>query len=207
MTTLSLYSVPFWQTTYPDFEEEKEKFLKVVQEYKQEHPEAQNISNVGGYQTEKFIHSKEELNSLFSYIHSFANYAADELNFVARDTYITSSWANIGDSRQSMHTEHTHGDVFSGVFFLNTPEKSGNLCIRNIATNSMWMGSKLCQEKNQFTSTLVKISPVEGEILLWPSYLPHAVETNDHDDVRISISFDIIMIPKPKSNQDSIPES
>jgi len=197
---ISMYSVPFWQETYPKFEEEKELILKAIEEYKQDYPDSINISNVGGNQTENCLHSKKELESLFTFIYEFANNAADELQFIDRETFITESWANYNDSRQAMHTEHTHGDVFSGVFYLKAPEKSGKLCIRNLAMNTMWIGSKLFSTKNEFTSSLVKIEPIEGEILLWPSYLPHSVETNDHDDNRISISFNVIMFPKQKES-------
>jgi hypothetical protein len=51
-------------------------------------------------------------------------------------------------------------------------------------------------KKNQYTGESIKISPVEGNLMIWPSYLPHSVETNNHDDERISISFNIVVLPK-----------
>ena len=43
---------------------------------------------------------------------------------------------------------------------------------------------------------VIRIEPVEGNIILFPSYLPHSVETNNHDEERISISFNLIALPK-----------
>ena len=40
------------------------------------------------------------------------------------------------------------------------------------------------------------IEPEEGSILFFPSYLPHSVTTNNHDEERISISFNVIALPK-----------
>jgi len=34
-------------------------------------------------------------------------------------------------------------------------------------------------------------TPVEGEMILFPAHLPHRVEPNYSDDLRISISFNI----------------
>jgi len=60
----------------------------------------------------------------------------------------------------------------------------------------MWKGCALASQKNQFTGESIRIEPVEGNILLFPAYLPHSVETNNHDEKRISISFNIIALPK-----------
>ena len=60
----------------------------------------------------------------------------------------------------------------------------------------MWKGCNLSNQKNQFTGESIRIEPVEGNIILFPSYIPHSVETNDHDEERISISFNIIALPK-----------
>lgn len=166
MNLMPIYSTPIWQAEYPEFEEQKEIILDACKRYKQENPISENKSNVGGYQSPKFLHSKEELAPLFNYISSLANYAAEDLNFIERDIFITSSWVNCNDSRQAMNAQHVHGDVFSGVFYLKAPEGSGKLCISNPGINLMWRGCDLTSEKNQFTAESVKIEPEEGQILL-----------------------------------------
>jgi len=196
MNLTTIYSTPIWQTEYPEFEEQKEIILDVCKRYRKENPEPDRKSNIGGYQSPRFLHAKEELAPLFNYISAVANSAAEDLNFVERDIFITNSWVNFNDTRQAMNAQHVHGDVFSGVFYLKVPEDSGKLCVINPGINLMWMGCNLTNEKNQFTAESVKIEPEDGQIILWPSYLPHSVETNDHDDERISISFNVIMLPK-----------
>jgi uncharacterized protein (TIGR02466 family) len=122
--------------------------------------------------------------------------AIADLDFIDCDIAMTEAWLNINDSRQCMNTEHVHGDVFSGVFYVQTPEGSGKLSIANPGINRMWGGCQLASLKNQFTGETIRIEPVEGNIILFPSYVPHSVETNDHDEERISISFNIIALPK-----------
>jgi len=200
MNLLTIYSTAIWQAEYSEFENEKEMILDVCKRYRQENPHSFQVSGVGGYQSPKLLHLNEELRSVFNYITLLSNIAAENLNFVERELFITNSWVNYNDSRQAMNSEHVHGDVFSGVFYLKVPEGSGKLCISNPGINRMWMGCDLVKEKNQFCAESIKIIPEEGKILLWPSYLPHSVETNDHDEERISISFNIIALPKNSIN-------
>jgi uncharacterized protein (TIGR02466 family) len=197
MNLISIYSVPLWQSEYPEFEENKEVFLSAIRKYKEKNPTKKiPRSNVKGYQSPDTLHHVEELRPLFEYICQMAFRAIGDLDFVDCDIAITSSWLNINDSRQCMNSEHIHGEVFSGVFYLKAPDESGNLCLQNTCINKMWKGCDLTSSKNQFTAETVRIEPIEGTILLFPSYLPHSVETNNHDEERISISFNLIALPK-----------
>lgn len=196
---MSICSVPFWQSDYPEFEDHKEIFLNEVNSFKEKNPTIQR-SNVGGYQSPPNLQQLSKLRPLYEYICKMASKACEDLDFIQCDIAITSAWLNINDSRQCMNFEHIHKHVFSGVFYLNVPERSGNLCISNLAINRMWDGSLLAIRKNEYTAERISIEPIEGNILLFPSYLPHYVETNDHDEDRISISFEIIALPKGSFN-------
>ena len=197
MEIISIYSTPLWQSEYPEFEEHKEIFLTAVKEYKEQNPTRETSkSNVAGYQSPSTLQGVEELCPLFEYICQMGFKAAVDLDFVDCDIALTEAWLNINDSRQCMNSEHVHGDVFSGVFYLQTPEGSGKLSLVNPGINKMWDGCQLTSNKNQFTGESISIEPVEGNIIFFPSYLPHSSETNDHDEERISISFNLIALPK-----------
>lgn len=194
---MPIYSVPLWQSEFPEFEEHKELFLSVVKEYKAQNPTKETPrSNVAGYQSPSTIQGEEELRPLFEYICQMAYKAVADLDFIDCDIALTEAWLNVNDSRQCMNTEHIHGEVFSGVFYLQAPEGSGKLSIVNPGINKMWKGCELVSQKNQFTGESIRIEPIEGNIILFPAYLPHSVETNDHDEERISISFNIIALRK-----------
>ena len=203
MNLMSIYSVPLWQSEYPDFEEHKELFLAKVREYKEQNPDTDRKSNVAGYQSPQTLHNVPEMRPLFEYICQMGFKAVADLDFMECDIALTTAWLNINDSRQCMNNEHVHSEVFSGVFYLKAPEESGKLSIQNPAINKMWKGCSLTSQKNQFTAESIRIEPEEGNIILFPSYLPHSVETNNHDDERISISFNLIALPKGSINYPS----
>jgi len=201
MNLMPIYSVPLWQSEYPEFEEHKETFLTAVKEYKEQTPTRETPrSNISGYQSISTLQSVEELRPLFEYLCQMGFKACGDLDFVDCDIALTSAWLNVNDSRQCMNSEHVHGDVFSGVFYLQAPEGSGKLSLVNPGINRMWNGCRLAHQKNQFTGESIRVEPVEGNIILFPSYLPHSVETNDHDEERISISFNLIALPKGSIN-------
>jgi len=198
MNLMPIYSTPLWQSEYPNFEEEKETIFKALEEYRNQTPTKETPrSNIAGYQSPSTLqNSVEELRPLFEYICQMAYKAIADLDFIDCDIALTEAWLNVNDSRQCMNSQHVHGEVFSGVFYVQAPEGSGKLSIVNPGINNMWAGCPLVSQKNQFTGESIRIEPVEGNIILFPSYLPHSVETNDHDEERISISFNIIALPK-----------
>ena len=203
MNLMPIYSTPLWQSEYPNFEEEKETIFKALEEYRNQTPTKETPrSNIAGYQSPSTLQtSVDELRPVFEYICQMAYKAIADLDFIDCDIAITEAWLNVNDSRQCMNGEHVHGDVFSGVFYVQAPEGSGKLAIVNPGINRMWKGCQLVSQKNQFTGESIRIEPVEGNIILFPSYIPHSVETNDHDEERISISFNIIALPKGSISQ------
>ena len=201
MDLIPIYSVPLWQSEYPDFDEHKEIFFSAVKEYKEKNPTKEKpLSNIAGYQSPNTLHHVQELRPLFEYICQMGFKACADMDFIDCDVALTSAWLNINDNRQCMNVEHVHGDVFSGVFYLSAPQESGKLCVVNPGLNRLWQGLELVNQKNQFTGETIKLEPEDGNIILFPSYLPHYVETNNHDEERISISFNLIALPKGSIN-------
>jgi uncharacterized protein (TIGR02466 family) len=200
MNLISVYSTPLWMSEYPEFDKYQEIFLNSVNEYKKKNSSIEE-SNVAGYQSPGTLQEVEDFRPLFEYICQMGFKAIADLDFIDCNIALTSAWVNINDTRQCMNSEHVHGDVFSGVFYLQAPEESGKLVLQNPAINRMWNGCSLTSQKNQFTGESIRIEPVEGNILLFPAYLPHSVETNNHDEERISISFNLIAFPKDSINE------
>lgn len=196
MELLSIFSTPVWMSVYPDFEEQKETFLTCVRNFKNKNPQGEQKSNIAGYQSPFTLQGEEELRPLFQYVCEMAMQAVQDLNFISNNIFLTHAWVNFNDTRECMNSEHVHGEVLSGVFYLKVPSGSGKFVLSNPGLNRLWSGISLVKEKNQFTGEMMRIEPEEGSILLFPAYLPHSVETNAHDDERISISFNLMVLPE-----------
>lgn len=197
MNIIQIFSTPIWDASLPNFDDHKDNFIKAVTEFREKNPVGVNKSNVGGgYQSPFNLTTDPILAPLFDFVCQMGLKAAFDLQLVNVDAYLSAAWVNFNDTRSSSNYEHVHQDTFSGVFYLQIPPKSGKLVLNNASINPLWQGAMLTDKKNKFSSEKLKIEPVEGHIFLWPSYLPHGVEPNEHDESRISISFNVICIPK-----------
>ena len=110
---------------------------------------------------------------------------------------LTNFWINIS-GKGSSNTPHTHsGLTYSGVFFIKVPKemKGGRfLFYRNfneadfISTEYMGLFKEGYQLKG-YDYPINTISPKENMLIVFPSWVPHAVEINLSDEERISLSF------------------
>ena len=196
MNINQIFSTPMWNSEFPDFQNQKQTFLDAVTEFREQNPEGISKSNIIGYQSPMNLTNEPRLSPLYEFVAQMGMKANFDNQFVDCDVYITAAWANFNDSRAAHNSEHVHHDTYSGVFYLQIPEKSGKIMFSNPGINRLWQGTMLNESKNKFTSTHLKFEPQEGHIYIWPSYLPHSVLPNEHDEARISIAFNIISIPK-----------
>lgn len=146
-----------------------DNFIKELYNIKDSQPSVSK-SNVGGYQTEINLHH----NPKFFPLVKILNNVIIELNSNP-NIKIDSLWGNIS-SFGNFNTCHTHTrsqESISGVIYLSTPKKCGNIVFHNPLN---------LDEARVFF-------PKVGLLLLFPNILPHAVEPNLSQEDRISISF------------------
>ena len=85
--------------------------------------------------------------------------------------------------------EHCHGDAdISGVYYLDTNGKDGNLVFTN--PNSNLLCNKLLYD---LVSKDIELPLENGLIALWPAQLKHRTEENKTAHERVSVSFNIIL--------------
>eukprot|EP00732_Lithocolla_globosa_P005329 Lithocolla_globosa_v1_NODE_5453_length_1237_cov_5.626058.p1 type:complete len:258 gc:universal NODE_5453_length_1237_cov_5.626058:971-198(-) len=88
-------------------------------------------------------------------------------------------WATVHE-RGSSHLGHTHRDcLISGVYYVKMPDFSGNILFDDPR-------GPLPPFDNKLT-----ISPLLGDLVLFPSWLTHQVSPTHGTDPRISIAFNI----------------
>jgi uncharacterized protein (TIGR02466 family) len=93
-------------------------------------------------------------------------------------------WANI-NSFGSRNTFHTHkDDEFSGVYYVQSND-TGDLRFTNPANV---LGD--CSRTSPFTRDFSFV-PNDGDLILWPSWIPHEVEPNLSNQSRINLAFNI----------------
>lgn len=99
---------------------------------------------------------------------------------------ITQSWVNY-TSKNQFHHQHTHPNSFlSGVFYINADISHDKIFFYNSSAREYKFNTV---EYNAFNSDSWWLETGNGILYLFPSNLPHSVETINRDFTRISLSF------------------
>ena len=99
-------------------------------------------------------------------------------------------WAII-NKKGNFNTEHIHPNSnLSAAYYVKAPKNCGDFKIGN--PHSISRDKFPEREKPTELNRLVaKIPVTEGDLLIFPSYLPHSVLPNESDEDRIVVSFNI----------------
>lgn len=130
-------------------------------------------------------------------LNAFDDYAYNLLKIKPEvEFYMTTSWAIKflpGGSTQA----HTHSNsLFSGVLYLKAAEETGQISFHkyskylDVSSPSLSLGFT---EWNIFNSDKWSITPHKNQIIIFPSNVVHSVETNNSNDDRISIAFNMFV--------------
>jgi uncharacterized protein (TIGR02466 family) len=109
--------------------------------------------------------------------------------------YITQSWVNVNPPGSSHHSHMHLNSVLSGVLFLNTFEKCGDILFYPPFFSQL-SPKVTFKEDNDLTWGLYHFTPSNGDLIIFPSYFEHAVSENlSEDKNRVSLSFNTFFTP------------
>ena len=142
-------------------------------------------SNRGGWQSE-LLPPTGELEPLSIEIEEFCK----SINLGINEIVIPQMWINV-NKKNDWNAIHSHGQYnLSGTYYVKVPKDSGNIVFKDprpaAMTNNFMVNTF---DKGEFR----KVKPIEGLLILFPSYLEHFVEPSNADEDRISISFDVVV--------------
>jgi uncharacterized protein (TIGR02466 family) len=102
----------------------------------------------------------------------------DELPFE-----MCSAWITIMPPGEN-YVMHTHPNaILTGTYYISTPANSGDIAF--IDTQDIAL------DPVSGTAKIIRIPPKEGNLVFFPAYLMHEVQTNLSSEGRISITFDL----------------
>jgi hypothetical protein len=142
-------------------------------------------SNRGGWQSE-LLPPTGELEPLAFEISELCK----SINLGINEIVIPQMWINV-NKKNDWNTIHSHGQyILSGTYYVKVPKDSGQIVFRDPRPGAIvntFMVNRF--DKGEFR----RVKPIEGLLILFPSYLDHFVEPSNADEDRISISFDVIV--------------
>jgi uncharacterized protein (TIGR02466 family) len=138
------------------------------------------------YNTENLI-DECDFFELKSFILDSANEFLKQLYKNSKPLKLVQSWVNYCHTNQYQNIHHHLPNCLSGVYYIKTNGKDGNL---RIYPPSIVMGLDATQATN-LTHNSIEYGPEEGKLIMFPSWMQHSVVANFTNAVRISISFNL----------------
>lgn len=106
------------------------------------------------------------------------------------EVYITQSWLNYTE-KGGFHHKHAHPNSFiSGVFYVNADPAQDKIFFFNEGYRQISVPAK---EFNLFNSESWWLEAGKGVLYLFPSSFTHMVEQVQHEETRISLSFNTFL--------------
>ena len=196
MPTEKWFPTPFYYNIIDNVDEVQKELLALVENTtfeKSDKPDwdknAATFSN--GYNDGKNMlevyKPKLFLNELFKNINLFFN----DLRFCPEaanvDVLIRESWFT-RTQKNEYHHRHLHAcSEMSGVYYIKTNGNEGSINFYT-PTRELFASRIFVNEANQIVH-----KPQVGKLILWPSLIEHGVVSNQTDDDRISLSFNIVL--------------
>jgi uncharacterized protein (TIGR02466 family) len=102
---------------------------------------------------------------------------------------LDSVWVNVMPSG-GVHTGHIHPhSVVSGTYYVAVPEGSSTLKFEDPRLTMMMAAPTRKTDAARDLQSFIFLTPEQGEVILWESWLRHEVALNKSKEKRISISF------------------
>ena len=139
----------------------------------------------GGKYLENFGFVIKEINELVQ--EAIEYYCQLDSTFASRvkSNWRITYWANVNEPK-SRNVLHNHANsVFSGTYYIQA-KNTGALRMLNPANTVSF-----CNSSSPFARDIF-IKPREKDLILWPSWIPHEVETNLSNKDRINVAYDVV---------------
>ena len=176
---------------FKDYNKELEEYI-----YKLREKDEEGIirSNRGGWHSKPFaVKEKGSIQNKFTL--ELSKYIFDAIKSygwkcVPEQIMVTEMWAII-NKPNDFNVIHTHPNSYlSAAYYVKAPEKAGSFVVENplsVARHSY----PLVEKKTEYNIKAAALNIREGDLLLFPAYLPHKVNENKSDEDRIVVSFNV----------------
>lgn len=180
-----------WFTSFDDYKDFNIGLVENCYKLREIDSTGVSKSNDTGWQSSPVLQELEQFEELNQRILLLCKSIGESLQFLPNSKYTYQAWVNISPPGAFNKVHHHPNSHFSGVYYvsLKAPE-----CGRIYFRDPRIAGKMLtypASSKVEFTSEETIMSPEEGRVYIFPSWLEHGVEVNRSQQDRISISFNV----------------
>ena len=191
---LKLFPQPVFKFKVKDHKDINSNLLRYIYDLQKKDEKGVKKSNVNGWHSQPFdLSNPNEIpNKFFNSINIYIKSVFKSYGWLFDQSKVicTSMWAII-NKKNSFNIEHTHSNNYlSAAYYVKAPENCGNFKTSNpnIINRNIYPKP---EKPTEFNSNNITIKINEGDLLIFPAYLPHSVEENKSNEDRVIISFNL----------------
>ena len=149
-------------------------------------------TNVQGWHSTTDMHERPEFKKLVNMLYDCQK-TVYEQEYYESEPHLGNMWANINPPGGSNRAHQHPNSLWSGVYWIKTPENCGDLKIDDPRSSAAMCRPR--QKPGELPTRLHRethYKPIAGRCIMFPSWLMHCVDPNQSNDIRISVSFNFM---------------
>lgn len=190
----NLFPVPIFQYKIENYQEINQELLNYILELQKKNKIGNTHSNRGGWHSPNFdlVNEGPPINFINKFKDLLKHIISSDMGweYIPNKQRIVAMWAII-NKKNSFNVMHNHQNCYlSASYYVRKPEDSGDITFFDPKEAKTYRFPKI-EKYTEYSTEIVTIEPEEGDLLIFPSYLYHAVGENLSDDNRVVVSFNI----------------
>ena len=190
----NLFPVPIFQYKIENYQEINQELLNYILELQKKNKIGNTHSNRGGWHSPNFdlVNEGPPINFINKFKDFLKHIISSDMGweYIPNKQRIVAMWAII-NKKNSFNVMHNHQNCYlSASYYVRKPEDSGDITFFDPKEAKTYRFPKI-EKYTEYSAGTVTIKPEEGDLLIFPSYLYHAVGENLSDDNRVVVSFNI----------------
>ena len=187
------FPTPVFHYEVENYKEFNVELNSYILNLKNNNPQGIEKSNQGGWHSPNFdLVNDKSTKKFISIFEKYIKNAVEEIgwNYDSKRTIIEAMWSII-NKKGSFNIQHNHPNAFlSAAYYVKFQKNSGSIKFfdpreqKNIRYPNI-------KNFTEMSAPIVEVSPKEGDLLIFPAYLYHAVNKNLAEEDRIIVSFNV----------------
>ena len=188
------FPIPVFKFKFEKFRYFNEELSNFIYKLYEEDSKGVDRSNRGGWHSKTFeLNDKNSIQLKFALelqkyiLKTFTNLGWKTEN---QNIRIREMWAII-NKKDDFNVIHTHpNSLLSAAYYVKAPNNCGRFQIEDLNIVKRH-ASPLIANQNELNMNVAGLEVSEGDLLIFPGYIPHKVARNETEDDRIVISFNV----------------
>ena len=189
-----LFPTPVFHFKLENYQELNTELENYILNLRKKDEKGQRKSNTGGWHSHNFDLTNDNTAKKFAKIFEefYKKVIINEMGwkYDSNKVKMEAMWSII-NKKGSFNIQHNHANAYlSSAYYVRYPEKSGSIKFFDPREQKNIRYPKIKNYTN-ISAVITEITPKEGDLLIFPSYLYHSVGENLSEDDRIIVSFNV----------------